>query len=51
MAHGRLLTPEDQRELVGKFEAVDREIGHEVLARLEHPAEELEAQVTFGGSV
>ena len=43
------MTPEDQRELAGKFEAVDGEIGHEVLARLERLAEELEAQVTFGG--
>ena len=46
---GRLLTPEDQQELIGKFEGVDGEIGLEVRARLEHLAEELELQVTLGG--
>lgn len=48
---GRLLTPEDKRELAEKFDAVEHEIGDEVHTRLEHLAAELEAQVTLGGSV
>jgi hemerythrin-like domain-containing protein len=45
---GRLLTQEDRQELSARFEAVDREIGQEVYARLEHLAEELDAQVRIG---
>jgi hemerythrin-like domain-containing protein len=48
---GRLLTLEDQQELSARFEAVDREIGQEVYARLEHLVEELEARVTIGESL
>lgn len=48
---GRLLTPEDKRELAEKFDAVEHEIGDEVHVRFERLAAELEAQVTFGESV
>jgi guanylate kinase len=47
----RFLTPEDKRELADKVDAVDEEIGHEVQARVERPAAELEAQVTFDGTI
>lgn len=41
---GKILTAEDQRELMDKFDAVEHEIGHDVHERLEHLAEELEME-------
>ncbi len=41
---GKFLTAEDQRELMDRFEAVEHEIGHEVHARLEQLAEQLEVE-------
>ena len=39
----RMLTAEDQSELMEKFEVVEREVGTDVHERFEHLAEELEA--------
>ncbi|MCE5308057.1 MAG: hemerythrin domain-containing protein [Acidobacteriales bacterium] len=45
---GKFLTPGDQAELAQKFEAVEREVGHEVHERLTQLAKELESQLYSG---
>jgi hemerythrin-like domain-containing protein len=45
---GKFLTTEDQRELIERFEEVEKEIGHEVHERLAHLAEQLEVEGSAG---
>ena len=43
---GKVLTPEDQRELMEKFETVERELGLDVHERFEKVAAELDRRVS-----
>jgi hemerythrin-like domain-containing protein len=43
---GKVLTPEDQQELMGKFETVEREIGLDVHEGFDKVAAELERKVS-----